>query len=159
MVKTLKSKVFLGAKFTPRQGGHKAHEGNRSRKRPDRREGELLRGRNTRRAAAFRCGSPRTGRCRILAESKALKAALPFCCASGSPGARPAVANAMRVTAPERVRRLREGKKPWRENPMSGTGMKQGRKVLEEVNRQEGEKPCSRKVSGEANPRQPGFQC
>jgi hypothetical protein len=35
--------------------------------------------------------------------------------------------------------------------------MKQGRKVREEANRQEGEKPWSRKVAGEANPRYPGF--
>jgi hypothetical protein len=35
--------------------------------------------------------------------------------------------------------------------------MKQGRKAVEEVNRQEGASPCSRKVSGEANPRKPGF--
>jgi hypothetical protein len=41
---------------------------------------------------------------------------------------------------------------------MSGTGMKQGRKVLEEGSRQEGEKPCSRKVSEQATPREPGFQ-
>jgi hypothetical protein len=41
---------------------------------------------------------------------------------------------------------------------MSVTGMKQGRKVLEDENRQEGEKPWSRKVSGEATPRLPGFQ-
>jgi hypothetical protein len=41
---------------------------------------------------------------------------------------------------------------------MSGTGMKQGRKVLEDASRQEGEKPCSRKVSGEANPSEPGLQ-
>jgi hypothetical protein len=40
---------------------------------------------------------------------------------------------------------------------MSGTGMKYGRKVLEDVSRQEGAKPWSRKVSGEANPREPGF--
>jgi hypothetical protein len=123
------------------------------RKHPSRCEGEILRGQNTRRAAAFRCGSPRNGRWRILAESKALKATLPFCCALGSLGARPAVANVTRVTAPERARRLREGEKPWRENPTSGTGTKQGRKVLEEGNRQEGVKPWSRKVSGEANPR------
>jgi hypothetical protein len=108
---------------------------------PSRHEGELLRGQNTRRAAAFRCGSPRTGRWRILAESKALKATLPLRCALSSLRARPAVANATRVTAPERVRRLREGERPWRENPTSGTGMKQGRKVLEEGTRQEGAKP------------------
>jgi len=41
---------------------------------------------------------------------------------------------------------------------MSVTGMKQGRKVLEEGNRQEGAKPWSRKVSGEVNPSEPGFQ-
>jgi len=42
---------------------------------------------------------------------------------------------------------------------MSGTGMKQGRKVLEEGSRQEGEKPWSRKVSGEVTPSQPGLRC
>jgi len=47
----------------------------------------------------------------------------------------------MKVTASERRQRLCEGEKPWRNNPMSGTGMKQGRKVLEEGSRQEGEKP------------------
>jgi hypothetical protein len=50
-------------------------------------------------------------------------------------------ANAMKVTASERKQRLCEGEKPWRENPTSGTGMKQGRKVLEDENRQEGAKP------------------
>jgi len=50
------------------------------------------------------------------------------------------------------------GGEALKENPMSGNGMKQGRKVLEDVNRQEGEKPWSRKVSGEASPSEPGFQ-
>lgn len=36
--------------------------------------------------------------------------------------------------------------------------MKQGWKAPEEASRQEGEKPWSRKVSGEANPREPGFR-
>lgn len=82
------------------------------RKLPSRCEGEFLRGQNTRRAAAFRCGSPRTGRCRILAESKALKATLPPSRILGSPEVRKAVANATRVTATGRMRRLREGEKP-----------------------------------------------
>jgi hypothetical protein len=82
------------------------------RKHPSRCEGEILRGQNTRRAAAFRCGSPRNGRWRILAESKALKATLPPSRISGSLGVRKAVANATRVTASGRVRRLREGEKP-----------------------------------------------
>jgi hypothetical protein len=47
----------------------------------------------------------------------------------------------MKVTVPERGQRLGEGETPWRKNPMSGTGMKQGRKVREDVSRQEGEKP------------------
>jgi hypothetical protein len=47
----------------------------------------------------------------------------------------------MKVTVPERGQRLCEGETPWRKNPMSGTGMKQGRKVREDVSRQEGEKP------------------
>jgi hypothetical protein len=49
------------------------------------------------------------------------------------------------------------GEKALKENPKSVTGMKQGRKVSEEGNRQEGAKPWSRKVSGEANPSEPGF--
>lgn len=61
-------------------------------------------------------------------------------------------------TGSERTRRLCEGRKPWRGNPMSVTGMKQGREVLEEGSRQEGGKPWRRKVVGEANPREPGFQ-
>jgi hypothetical protein len=41
---------------------------------------------------------------------------------------------------------------------MSVNGMKQGREVLEEGRRQEGEKPWRRKVSGEASLRKPGFR-
>jgi hypothetical protein len=74
--------------------------------------GNSLKVETTRRAAAFRCGSPRTGRCRILAESKALKVTLPLARISGSPGVRRVVANTKRVTAAERRRRLREGEKP-----------------------------------------------
>jgi hypothetical protein len=41
----------------------------------------------------------------------------------------------------------------WRGvNPMSATGMKQGREVDEGASRQEGERPWRRNVSGEANP-------
>jgi hypothetical protein len=49
--------------------------------------------------------------------------------------------NVTKVTGSERDRRLCGGKKALKGNPTSGTGMKQGRKVLEEVNRQEGAKP------------------
>jgi len=85
---------------------------------------------------------PIAGGCRIFAESKALKATLAtrwvFGFARFSYSSR---ANVTKVTASERGQRLCEGEKPWRTNPMSGTGMKQGRKVLEDVSRQEGEKP------------------
>jgi hypothetical protein len=52
----------------------------------------------------------------------------------------------------EETKALRGGK-ALKENPMSVTGMKQGREASEEGSRQEGEKPWSRKVSGEVNPR------
>jgi len=85
---------------------------------------------------------PIAGRWRILAESKALKATLATRWVIGfarfSDSSR---ANVTKVTASERGQRLCKGEKPWRTNPMSGTGMKQGRKVLAEGNRQEGEKP------------------
>jgi hypothetical protein len=55
---------------------------------------------------------PVPDRWRILAESKALKVKLPPSRISGSLGVRKAVANATRVTASGRVRRLREGEKP-----------------------------------------------
>jgi len=67
------------------------------------------------------------------------------------------LANSTKVTAFERRRRLRRGEKALKENPKSVTGMKQGRKAAEDVNRQEGEKPWSRTVSGEVNPSEPGF--
>lgn len=92
-------------------------------------------------------------------KSKALKSRLPPDRIVGSPAVRAAVANVTRVIPSERIGRLHEGEKPWRENPKSGTGMKKGRKVLEEENRQEGAKPWSRKVSGEANPSKPGLWC
>jgi hypothetical protein len=113
VVHTLKCSERLGVRFyLHRQAASEAHEGNRLRKRRSRRGGELLRGRNTRRAAAFRSDSTRIGRWRILAESKALKATLPFYRAMGSPEARSAVANATRVTASGRARMLCEGEKP-----------------------------------------------
>jgi hypothetical protein len=66
--------------------------------------------------------------------------------------------NVTKGTGFERRRRLRRREKALKENPKSVTSMKQGWKAAEDVNRQEGEKPWSRKVSGEANPSEPGFR-
>jgi len=71
---------------------------------------------------------------------------------TGEPGT-----NATKVTGPERDEGSAGGKGP-EGNPKRVTGLKEGRRVLEEGNRQEGGKPWSRKVSGEANPSEPGFQ-
>jgi hypothetical protein len=52
-----------------------------------------------------------------------------------------AEANAKKASGAERLRRLCKGQRPWRGNPKSVTGMKQGRKVSGDASRQEGEKP------------------
>jgi len=52
-------------------------------------------------------------------ESKALKAARPSDGIEASPRFCCPVGNAMKGTCPERDRRLREGERPWRENPKS----------------------------------------
>jgi hypothetical protein len=63
------------------------------------------------------------------------------------------VANVRKVASVERRYGFVWRERLWRgENPMSATGMKQGREVDEGANRQEGEKPWRWNVPGEANP-------
>jgi hypothetical protein len=56
------------------------------------------------------------------------------------------ISNRVRVTATERAYGVPKGKRPRRENPMSGTGMKQARQVVKGAKRRRGAKPQGRNV-------------
>jgi hypothetical protein len=58
----------------------------------------------------------------------------------------------MRAAGVERRYGCDGGKRSEGENPMSVTGMKQGRQVGGGINRQEGEKPWRRPVLGRGKP-------
>ena len=143
MVNTLKGSVPLGTRRKPgARGSREAHEGTGAQA-TGRRGGETPKGRKTpggQRPSGD--GSPHRWRVSNLRREQSLEGdahdetvfrVYSVFLLVG--------ANVTKVTASERGQRLCEGEKPWRTNPMSGTGMKQGRKVLEDVSRQEGEKP------------------
>lgn len=61
-------------------------------------------------------------------------------------------ADGMKAAGVERRYGCAGGKSSEGENPMSVTGMKQGRQFHRGINRQEGEKPCRRPVFGCGKP-------
>lgn len=61
-------------------------------------------------------------------------------------------ADGMRAAGVERRYGCAGGKSSEGENPMSVTGMKQGRRFVRSIIRQEGEKPCRRPVFGCGKP-------
>jgi len=141
VVKTLQTSPPVNPRFASEATDGEAHEGNRRDSGgPRYREKSLEVKGKTRRAAAFASGSSRGRRWRIVAESKALKAGVTVADRVGKPELPCRDPRSGRSPGPRGTKALRR-EKALKENPTSGTSLKNGRTVLEEGNRQEGEKP------------------